>query len=372
MTLIKAVVASSAVAFTILSQAVTPVAALAAPAHGLSARHAHAHPAPGVSPNHGGIIKRKRNLHKQRKRCLAQNNPNTGATSSSSASSSTPTDTGNNNGGSTGNTGSTGGNTGGGSQVSSWVCSNTNTKIAIAMEWMLADNLAAFRGNACGVYNWAAYPPDPNQLGNLQYWPMLARGDWNNVNEFQNNVLNSGTHYNWVLGFNEVNQRGQAAGDGDYMDIGWAAQLWRDNLLPLRNRGTGLVSPSTTNTDGGLDWLQNWMNTLGGNEQPDAIATHWYGTSPDDLRNWLEKVHNRFGKPIWLTEFACNDFSTNSCPMDVFAFAAAAKAIVNSLDYVVVAAPFGFVNTLSGVNYASRLIYDGGYPNDLAKMWLSY
>jgi hypothetical protein len=360
MTLFKAVVASSAVALTILSQAVIPVSALATPhVHGLSARHA----SPGVSPNHGGIIKRKRNLHKQRKRCLAQTNPGTPSSSSSSAVS-TPTNSGNSNG----NTGGSGG----GSQVSSWVCSNTNTKFAIAMEWMLADNLAAFRGNACGVYNWAAYQPDPNQLGNLQYWPMLARGDWTNVNEFQNNVLRSGTTYKWVLGFNEVNQRGQAAGDGDYMDIGWARQLWYDNFVPLRSRGTGLVSPSITNTDGGLDWLSNWMNTLGDDAKPDAMAVHWYGTTPDDLRNWLEKVHNRFGKPIWLTEFACNDFGTQSCPMDVFAFAAQAKAILNSLDYVVVAAPFGFVNTLSGVNPASRLISDDGWPNDLARMYLSY
>ena len=120
MTLFKAVVASSAVALTILSQAVTPVAALAAPhAHGLSVRHA----APGVSPNHGGIIKRKRNLHKQRKRCLAQNN---NGTPSSSSTTPAPTNGGNSNG----NTGSSGG----GSQVSSWVCSNTNTKFAIAME----------------------------------------------------------------------------------------------------------------------------------------------------------------------------------------------------------------------------------------------
>ena len=103
-----------------------------------------------------------------------------------------------------------------------------------------------------------------------------------------------------------VNQQGQAAGDGAYMDITWARQLWYDNLVPLRARGTGLVSPSITNTDGGLDWLSNWMNTLGDDAKPDAMAVHWYGTSPEDLRNWLEKVHNRFGKPVWLTEFACN------------------------------------------------------------------
>jgi len=32
---------------------------------------------------------------------------------------------------------------------------------------------------------------------------------------------------------------------------------------------------------------------------------HWYGTKFEDLKSALNAYHTAFGKPIWLTEFAC-------------------------------------------------------------------
>ncbi|KAG8850806.1 hypothetical protein FRB91_008784 [Serendipita sp. 411] len=89
MPLLSTLITSSAVAIGLLSQVALPVNALAAPGHGLAARNVA-----GVSPNHHGAIMRKRNAHKNRKRCIAQNNA---GSVTSSAVNTTPTNTGSNN-----------------------------------------------------------------------------------------------------------------------------------------------------------------------------------------------------------------------------------------------------------------------------------
>lgn len=102
MAILNALLASSIVAISLLTQAATPVNALAAPAHAHAARHA-------VTPNHNGMLKRhrKRNTNPLRKRCVAQDN--SGSSNSSSSNSG-----GSDNSGSTGdNSGNTGNNSGG-------------------------------------------------------------------------------------------------------------------------------------------------------------------------------------------------------------------------------------------------------------------
>ena len=39
-----------------------------------------------------------------------------------------------------------------------------------------------------------------------------------------------------------------------------------------------------------------------------GMSVHFYGTRPEDLINYVTKMHDEFQLPIWLTEFACTDF----------------------------------------------------------------
>jgi O-glycosyl hydrolase len=36
---------------------------------------------------------------------------------------------------------------------------------------------------------------------------------------------------------------------------------------------------------------------------------HFYGTNAKDFISYVEDMHNTFGRNIWVTEFACQNFS---------------------------------------------------------------
>jgi len=40
-----------------------------------------------------------------------------------------------------------------------------------------------------------------------------------------------------------------------------------------------------------------------------ALAVHVYGTSAQDFIDYVTDFHQTFGYNIWVTEFACQDFS---------------------------------------------------------------
>jgi RNA polymerase sigma factor (sigma-70 family) len=148
----------------------------------------------------------------------------------------------------------------------------------------------------------------------------------------------------YLLGFNEPDMGGQSN-----MTVDQALSLWPK----LESAGKVLGSPAVAyggDTPGG--WLDRFMT---GAKQKgyrvDFIALHWYGgdfTTSDavaQLRSYLEAVHNRYGKPIWLTEFALTDFSTGTAryPSDAqqAAFLTAATKMLDGLPYVQRYAWFG-------------------------------
>lgn len=49
----------------------------------------------------------------------------------------------------------------------------------------------------------------------------------------------------------------------------------------------------------------------------DFITLHWYGgdfsaAAVGQLKRYIDAVHARYGKPIWLTEYSLIDFSTST------------------------------------------------------------
>ena len=47
------------------------------------------------------------------------------------------------------------------------------------------------------------------------------------------------------------------------MDPGYACTLWQQNMLPLRNEGYTLVSPVTTSSPKGINWMQSFLGACG-------------------------------------------------------------------------------------------------------------
>jgi hypothetical protein len=202
MAIFNTLILSSAVALSLLAQGATPVNALATPgAHGIHARH-------GVTPNHNGMLKHKRNAHKLRKRCIAQQSTTTNANT---------TDTTDNTGGSsvdnnnysysvdnvTPSTSAAASSYTPPATTSNAPACSSGGKVGLAWAYDLASNYIpnAITGRTCYLYNWSSWAPDSSLLGSLQFVPMFWGGD--HIDDFTTNVINSGTNYGIALGMNE-------------------------------------------------------------------------------------------------------------------------------------------------------------------------
>jgi hypothetical protein len=89
------------------------------------------------------------------------------------------------------------------------------------------------------------------------------------------------------------------------MDVGTGIGQWYQYIMPMRQRGAKLGSPSVTSAPDGINWLTDFTNGLPASDRPDFYCVHWYGTSFDNFVEYLTGIHNAFGKDVWVTEFAC-------------------------------------------------------------------
>ncbi|GAA0947969.1 glycoside hydrolase family protein [Actinocorallia libanotica] len=169
--------------------------------------------------------------------------------------------------------------------------------------WAFPKSKASIKNSrACWFYSWG---PDRSGIAapkGAEFVPMIHRaatiGDVAKV---------KGRGHRYLLGFNEPD-----LGDQANMSVEQALDLWP------RLMGTGLVlgSPSVANMgDVPGSWLDRFMKGAKKRKlRVDFIALHWYGqdfqTGPAvrNLRDYLRRVHKRYKKPIWLTEFALTDF----------------------------------------------------------------
>jgi Glycosyl hydrolase catalytic core len=139
-----------------------------------------------------------------------------------------------------------------------------------------------------------------------------------------------------LLGFNEPDEPTQAN-----MTVEQALDLWPE----LMTTGLTLGSPAVATqaaTPGG--WLDRFMaGAASRGYRVDFIAVHWYGAefataqAVDRLRSYLTAVHDRYHKPVWLTEFALVDFPGGyryPGPDVQAAFLRAAAPMLADLDFV--------------------------------------
>ncbi|GAA5839774.1 hypothetical protein JCM9279_005165 [Rhodotorula babjevae] len=150
------------------------------------------------------------------------------------------------------------------------------------------------------AYNWGQLPEGTLSPG-VEYVPMLWNdnaGDW-----FVNaqKAIDNGSKY--LLAFNEPDLVGQAD-----MTIAAVVAGWQKYMSPFKGKAK-LVSPAVTNGGAplGRDYLASFFEACPTClAETDAIALHWYDAAWNIgyFTNYLEEAYARFGKPIWLTEFA--------------------------------------------------------------------
>ncbi len=124
----------------------------------------------------------------------------------------------------------------------------------------------------------------------VEYIPMRHNRWWNSYENI-NNKKNS-TH---VLAFNEPERPDQAN-----MTVAQVLAEW-PNLL-----ASGLRLGSPAPSDGGLAWLYDFLDQVDArNYRVDFVAVHYYkgGWSAQQYYNWLKDIHQRTGRPLWITEW---------------------------------------------------------------------
>lgn len=91
------------------------------------------------------------------------------------------------------------------------------------------------------------------------------------------------------------------------MSVEKALDLWPG--LEATGRRLGSPAVAVKPVDG--DWLPAFMaEAQKRNYRVDFMTLHWYGTpNPAQFLRWVDEVHEKYGKPIWITEFAVADWS---------------------------------------------------------------
>ncbi|QIQ06315.1 sigma-70 family RNA polymerase sigma factor [Streptomyces liangshanensis] len=183
--------------------------------------------------------------------------------------------------------------------------------------------------------------------GSAQYVPMI----WGKDSVDPANLARARAAGPYLLGFNEPDMGAQSN-----MTVDQALALWPK----VQDTGKIVGSPAVAfggDTAGG--WLDRFMSgAKSRGYRVDFVTLHWYGgdfrteAAVGQLRSYIEAVHARYGKPVWLTEFALTDFSqgTPRFPTEdqQAAFLASAAKMLAGLPYVQRWAWFGLPAADSG------------------------
>ncbi len=142
---------------------------------------------------------------------------------------------------------------------------------------------------ATWYYDW-----DANGMDNYmdaEYVPMRHNAGWQAFS-----VIESRRYSTHVLGFNEPDN----PNDDGPMTVDETVAMWPKLMK------SGLRLGSLATTDGGLNYLYEFMDKCDAlNYRVDFVAVHFYrgGQSPWNLYSFVKGVHDRTGRPIWITEW---------------------------------------------------------------------
>jgi hypothetical protein len=220
------------------------------------------------------------------------------------------------------------------------------------------------KGKVSAVYTWSPWKPESmNGRNDIEFIPMVHSSG----QIAQARSLLTPGYARTVLGFNEPDQQGQAN-----IDPYTAVQLWKDNIQPLASQGYRLISPAPTNAPSGTTWLVNFINACDGCTI-DAVAAHWYGTSLDQFTAHITNYHNTFNRPVWVTEFACQNFGGGEqCTVDqIWAVLKGACDFMDNASWVEKYFWFGALRDMGNVNVENRLLSSGGQITPLGTQYIS-
>jgi Glycosyl hydrolase catalytic core len=217
-------------------------------------------------------------------------------------------------------------------------------------------------------YTWGAEKKATTPPG-IQFVPMIW-GYYGMTEGFKLAIQTlAGWHPEQILGFNEPDQKGQAD-----LRVERALEAWPS----LESIGARLGSPAPAHAlpaKGELMWLSDFLLPR---PHVDFVAVHWYGgANAKSLMTWVKNVCEKYGKPIWITEFAVADWgataptSNSYTPEQVQEFMKEALPMLDAEPCVERYAWFPFSQT-SAVGAPSALLDASGNLTELGKIYSAY
>lgn len=214
-----------------------------------------------------------------------------------------------------------------------------------------------FKGPIHSVSNWNAWTP-PELKGRAPFRPMihdagkLSGQDWATI---------QGTHNSIIHFFNEPERNGISPQQ--------AADAWKRQILPLRNQGNKLVSPSCAGDEAGHAWIADFMGKVASNP-PDYLGMHYYGPDGNAAIREIQNMHKLYPKhPIIVSEIA----STAREKPSVVGFTVQVANFMDSTDYVFEYGFFGCMEHLADnfVSPAAQLMNPNGSFTDVMHKLMS-
>ena len=165
----------------------------------------------------------------------------------------------------------------------------------------------------CWSYDWSNRVPSDKTDGlftqyDMDWCPMIWNGNYSSDNIRTWKQKHPQAQY--ILAFNEPNLKDQAN-----MTPAQAAALWPDAKALASELGMKLISPAMNygtleDYHDPIKWMDEFLAQDGVSlDDFSGIALHCYMPSAGGVKNFID-MFEKYGKPIWLTEF-CNGNSSN-------------------------------------------------------------
>jgi len=171
-----------------------------------------------------------------------------------------------------------------------------------------------------------------------------------------------------ALAFNEPELSGQSN-----LTVQQGVELWKTYMQPLKAQGVQLGSPASSSAPSGKTWLRDFLSTCGGNCTVDFVALHWYGINSTQFIQYLQDFHNTFQRPIWVTEWACQNYvnvSKQCSQQDVVNFMNVTQSFMDGAEWVERYSWFGAMKDMQGVNEYNSLMGTNGTINELGRQYI--
>ncbi|KAK0194991.1 hypothetical protein F5146DRAFT_267904 [Armillaria mellea] len=159
--------------------------------------------------------------------------------------------------------------------------------------------------------------------------------DSRQTNEFSSTINDTaaGGGVTAVLGMNEPQETQQSN-----LTPSEGADMWKTYIEPLHSRfeGVRLGSPAPSGAPSGKTWLEQFLTECDGCII-DFIALHWYDVNSSQFISYLQDFHETFDRPIWVTEWACQNFNdvNNQCSEEeIQVFLNVSQSFMDNTDWV--------------------------------------